>query len=242
VNIVKIYEIFPTEADCVAHLERVRWPTGPVCPYCGSTQATARPTEQRHHCNACNTTFSVTVRTIFHHTHLPLQKWFLAVSLVLNAEKGLSARQLARDIEINKNTAWRIAMQIREAMAETEQRTLLQGVVEIDETYVGGKPGKGSGGNGEGGKSKRGGLKAKRLSMLVRRHVGVKNATLITDEFRGYIGISKFMPHQTIIHQVWYVDGHKHTNTIESSWALLKRGIGEPYHKVNLKHLPRHIK
>ena len=155
-------------------------------------------------------------------------------------------------------------MQIRDAMAETEQRDLLKGVVEMDETYVGGKPRKGGGSGGEprkrgrgtkkvpvvgmverGGRVKaevaRGSLKAKRLSMLVRRHVDVSNAILVTDEYGGYIGIKKFMPHQTINHQVWYVDGDIHTNTIESFWALLKRGIVGQYHKVSLKHLPRYI-
>jgi transposase-like protein len=94
-NIVQVYEKFPTEEDCILHLEEVRWHGKPVCPYCGSNRTTEN--EHRHHCNNCNTSFSVTVNTIFHHTHLPLQKWFLAISLVLNAKKGLSARQLARD-------------------------------------------------------------------------------------------------------------------------------------------------
>ena len=85
------------------------------------------------------------MRTIFHHTHLPLQKWFLAVILMLNAKKGLSALQLSRDLKVNKNTAWRITMQIRKAMRETEQRQMLLGIVEMDETYVGGKPRKGGG-------------------------------------------------------------------------------------------------
>ena len=270
-NIVKIYELFPTEADCIAHLEAVRWKRKPVCPYCGAFNSTPLPKEQRHHCNACKTTFSVTVGTIFHHTHLPLQKWLLAVSLVLNAKKGLSARQIARDLEVNKNTGWRIGMQIRKAMAEREQRELLSGVVEMDETYVGGKPRKGnigSSGQDGGNKSRRGRgtkktpvvgmierggnvsahvvkkdhLKAKHLSALVRRHVDVENAILFTDEYKGYLGIKTFMPHRTVNHQAWYVaeDG-THTNSIESFWALLKRGIVGQYHKVSLRHLPRYI-
>ena len=115
-NIISIFERFPTQADCIAHLERVRWHGSPTCPYCGSDRVTAMPKEARHHCNNCKTSFSVTVATIFHRTHLPLQKWLLAVSLVLNAKKGISSRQLARDIGVNKNTAWRMGMQIRDAM------------------------------------------------------------------------------------------------------------------------------
>ncbi len=267
-NIVQIYRKFPTEADCIHHLESVRWPNRPVCPYCKASASTPLPTESRHHCNACNTTFSVTVGTIFHHTHLPLQKWLLAVTLVLNAKKGLSARQLARDLEINKNTGWRIAMQIRQAMSEREHRELLTGIVEMDETYVGGKPrpgNKGSRGGGRGprgrgnsskvpvvGMVERGGrikaqamrfqrLTSKQLSALVRRHVDTENATLITDEYRGYLYIKSFMPHHTINHSVCYVDGDVHTNNVESFWALLKRGIIGQYHKVSRKHLPRYI-
>lgn len=139
-NIVEIYHTFPTEEDCIAHLEKVRWNDKPICPYCGSDHTTPLPKEQRHHCNNCNTTFSVTVNTIFHHTHLPLQKWFLAISLILNAKKGISARQLARDLEVNKNSAWYLAMRIRKAMTEPQEREFLEGIVEMDETYVGGKP------------------------------------------------------------------------------------------------------
>ena len=263
-DIVSIFEQFPTQADCIAHLERVRWPDDPICPYCGSYGTSPLPKEQRHHCNACNTTFSVTVRTIFHHTHLPLQKWFLAIALMLNAKKGLSGRQLARDLQVNKNTSWRIAMQIRKAMSEAEQRNLLTGLVEADETFVGGKPRKQFSGDihhprGRGTKKtpvvgmierggrvkaqavRKGDLTAKRLSALVRRNVDIKTTTLFTDEFRGYIGIKKFMRHETVNHQLWYVGGHRHTNTIESFWAILKRGIVGQYHKVSLRYLPRYI-
>src|SRR5450756_839085 len=109
-DIRTIYQKFPTEADCVAHIERVRWGAKPSCPYCTSNRTTPMTSERRHHCNACNTTFSGTVNTIFHHTHLDLQVWFLAISLVLNAKKGLSARQLARDLKVNKNTAWSLSL------------------------------------------------------------------------------------------------------------------------------------
>ena len=270
-NIVSIYQTFPTEADCIAHLEKVRWGGTPVCPYCQSTSASAMPKESRYHCNTCKTSFSVTVGTIFHHTHLDLQKWFLAVSLVLNAKKGLSARQLARDLDVNKNTGWRMGMQIRAAMAEGAQRDLLTGVVEMDETYVGGEPRKGNSGNSNQGGGKkgtrgrgtsktpvvgmmeRGGrvraqivpkgrLRSKAMSALVRRNVEIGNSTLYTDEYSGYFGIKHFMPHQTVNHKRWYVaENGTHTNSIESFWALLKRGIVGQYHKVSLKHLPKYI-
>ena len=259
-NIVKIYELFPTETDCIRHLERVRWHGGKaVCPYCHSDRTTPMPAESRHHCNSCNTTFSVTVDTIFHHTHLDLQKWFLAISLVLNAKKGMSARQLARDIQVNKSTAWSMGMRIRNAMFE--QPELMRGIVEMDECYIGGKPRKGTGPHKRGrgtskipvvGMIERGGkivakpvdkskLNQKSLSKFVRETVDITDAMLITDEYSGYLRIKTFMPHAVINHQVCYADGEIHTNSIEGFWGLLKRGIVGQYHKVSLRHLHQYV-
>ena len=263
-NIASVYRMFPTESDCITHLENVRWGSQPRCPYCNSIKVTPVEKEQRHHCNNCNTSFSVTVGTIFHQTHVPLQKWFLAISLVINAKKGISARQLGRDLEVNKDTAWRMAMKIRDAMTERGQRELLTGVVEMDETYIGGKPRKCKPGEkakrGRGTSKtpvvgmverngrvrakpmKKGDLKLKKLSALVRKNVDTSNAVLITDEYKGYLGISKFMEHKTVNHQVWYVSsGGIHTNTIESFWALLKRGVVGQYHKVSFRYLPKYV-
>jgi len=156
-----------------------------------------------------------------------------------------------------------MAMKIRQAMIDTDQRNLLTGLVEMVETYIGGKPRKGSGhgqpkrGRGtrktpvvgimeRGGKvtaspAKNGKLITKNLTDLVRRNVDTTNATLITDEFTGYIGIRRILPHEIVDHSKWYVDGYKHTNSIESFWALLKRGIVGQYHKVSLHYLSRYI-
>jgi len=266
-NIVEVYRKFPTENDCIAYLEQVRWHGTPICPYCKSDRVTPLPSEQRHHCNNCNTTFSVTVGTIFHHTHAPLQKWFLAISLILNAKKGIAARQLGRDLEVNKNTAWFMAMRIRNAMMESEQRDLLQGLVEMDETYVGGKPRKSNDKKGS-GKSRRGrgtdktpvvgmierGGKVKtvvvedhkldntRLSNIARDNVSTDvSTTLITDEFKGYNNIVRFMSHQSVNHQVNYVDGDWHTNNLESFWALFKRGFIGQYHQLSDRYLDKYF-
>ena len=153
-NIITVFERFPTQADCIKHLEKARWGDQVLCPYCKSSNTA--PLQHRHRCYSCKTSFSVTVRTIFHHTHMPLQKWFLAVTLILNAKKGLSALRLSRDLQVNKNTAWRIAMQIRKAMTQSEQRGLLTGIVEMDETYIGGKPRKGTKGDEPDGQYLRG--------------------------------------------------------------------------------------
>ncbi len=127
-NIRHVYYRFPTKADCIAQLEEIRWNGIPQCPYCKAKHNTALPAEYRYHCNGCNTTFSVTVRTVFHHTHLPLQKWFLAITLLLDARKRITTQQLARDLEVNKNTAWYIGQRIHTAMLDIEQRELIQGL------------------------------------------------------------------------------------------------------------------
>jgi len=123
-NITQAYKQFPTQEDCLAHLEEVRWHGKPQCPYCKSFRISNN--EHRYHCNACNTSFSVTVQTIFHKTKVDLQRWFLCITLVLNARKNISSRQLAQNLEINKNTACLMLMRIRRAMHE--QGNLLKSV------------------------------------------------------------------------------------------------------------------
>lgn len=265
-NIIQIFERFPTQESCIAHLEAARWRGGkPVCPYCGSVNTA--PSEQRHRCYDCKTGFSVTVGTIFHRTHLPLQKWFLAITLMLNAKKGLSAMQLSRDLQVNKNTAWRITMQIRKAMSQAEHRDMLTGIVEMDETYIGGKPRKGTKGDGEDGKHKPGRgtkkapvvgaverdgrvtakavqkdkMKGRHMRAFVRDRVDTRRARLMTDEYKAYLGMAKLLPHSVIRHADWYVDGDIHTNTIEGFWALLKRGMFGQFHSVSRRHLQRYV-
>ncbi len=261
-NIAEICEQFPTEEHCIDYLEKVRWWGTPVCPYCKSDRTSPVADEQRHHCNNCNTSFSVTVGTIFHHTHLPLQNWFLAICLMLNAKKGISSRQLSRDLGVNKNTGWSLAMRIRKAMFERDQRQLLEGLVEMDETYIGGKPRPGDGKvhkRGRGtrktpvvGLVERGGdircevvknrdLSAKALRRMVKTHVNTENAVLVTDEYSGYARVSELLPHEVVNHSEWYVDGFKHTNSVESFWSLLKRGVIGQYHHVSVRHLPVYV-
>jgi transposase-like protein len=127
---------FLPDRDCLDLLESVRWNGEPICPYCDSGRVTATPKERRHRCNNCNTAFSVTVGTIFHRTHLPLPKWFAAISLILDARTPIPARHLAQQIGIDKNTAWRIGTRIRAAMLEPSQRDLLLEIADLSETYA----------------------------------------------------------------------------------------------------------
>lgn len=263
-NIIAIYKMYPTQESCIKRLEQVRWKDGPVCPYCFSTTVTREKSQNRWHCGHCNTSFSVTVNTIFHDTKLPLQKWFLAVSLILNAKKGISAKQLQRDLQVTYKTAWYLAMRIRRALID--QGDLLRGIVEMDETYVGGKPRKQNKKNnrqpnkrGRGTKKipvvgmiERGSenrvvaqvqktLGADDLLELVRQRVNVQCSTIITDEYRGYAKLNQVVKHLSIDHSQCYAVGDLNTNTIESFWAILKRGIVGQFHKVSEKFLPLYL-
>ena len=221
-----------------------------------------------HHCNACRKSFSVTIGTIFFDTRLPMQKWFLAISLILNAKKGISSRQLVRDLELPVKTSWSVAHRIRKAMKD--DGTLLTGIVEMDETYIGGSPRKGNerdddqeGGNtasrGRGTSKtpvvgmveRKGKVKAKSakkselrgvdLRELVRKGVDVENAVLVTDEYRGYNGMADLLPHKRVNHSQWFTDCLVHTNNIESFWAIVKRGIVGQFHKVSDKYLDAYL-
>lgn len=150
-----------------------------------------------------------------------------------------------------------MGMRIRKAMIE--DRKLMNGFVEIDETYIGGKPRKGDGPSKRGrgtkkmpvvGMVERGGkvyakvhkkIDSKNLAQLVRENVNIHNAVIITDEYSGYVRLKTFVDHRTINHQKAYADGIIHTNTIEGFWALLKRGIVGQYHKVSVRYLNRYI-
>ena len=261
-NLIQIYKKFPTQHDCLKHLENVRWNNTPKCPYCKSENQTPVKGKPRYHCNNCNTSYSVTVGTIFHKTKADLQKWFLAITLVLNAKKGMSARQLARDIEVTKDTAWYMLMRIRRAFKEYGE--LLEGIIEVDETYVGGKnknrhnDKKTKGGQGRGGEDKTavfgmlqrdGKVKAakvnnvsgKTLKGAIKANVK-KGSQIMSDEWKAYNGLSLLYGHSIVKHAYGeYVNGAAHTNTLEGFWSLLKRGVIGQFHYVTPKHLNKYI-
>ncbi|AHA27540.1 Transposase [Candidatus Liberibacter americanus str. Sao Paulo] len=138
-NIIKIFEVFPTQEKCIEFLERKRWGDNIYCPYCKNKNVHKSKERNRHFCNDCQTSFSVTVNTIMHDTRMPLQKWFLAICLIANAKKGISSRQLARDLGVPVKTAYSLSQRIRKAMLG-EKSPLLKGIIELDEAYIGGKP------------------------------------------------------------------------------------------------------
>ena len=143
-NLMTVMREFPDQESCINHLEEIRFGDEPFCPRCGVVGECARKVERnyrgRWNCHSCLSTFNVLTGTIFQGTHVPLQKWFLAIALMMNAKKSLSSCQLARDLGLNQKTAWFMQQRIRAEMANKQGLIMLQGIVEADETYVGGKP------------------------------------------------------------------------------------------------------
>lgn len=265
-NILELFQRFQDNDQAITYLETIRWNGKPICTYCGSDKTCKHQTQKnrRLQCWNCHKSFSVTVGTIFHHTHIPLNKWFWLISLMLNAKKSLSACQAARDLGMNRPTVWSMMHRIRKAMA-TDQATLLQGIVEMDECYIGGKPRKGD--HDDDDKPKRGRgtkkipvvglverdgevrlessnkktLTSKNLMELVRKYVNPQYSLLMTDQYTGYCAMHHLLPHETINHSYEYVRGNIHTNTIESFWAIVKRGIIGQFHKVSQKYLDKYL-
>ena len=258
-NVLEIARKFPTQESCIEHLERIKWNGKPCCPYCKSDDV-ARKNEAhqvgRWNCHNCLSTFKVTAGTVFQGTKIPLQKWFAAIAILLNAKKSVSSCQLARDLDLKQQTAWYMAVRIRRAM--TQDSTLLRGIVEADETFLGGRP-HGPKLPGQRRESKKtpvigaverdGKVKAtpsprvttKLINYFLRRHIDPR-AMLITDRYPGYNEVRDWIWHETINHSQEYVrDGYVHTNTIEGFWALVKRAIAGQHHHYTVEHAAMYI-
>jgi transposase-like protein len=250
-NLVKLIEEFGSEDKCRDYLEALRWPDGVCCPRCQSKSVSKIVERSQHDCNACRYQFSVTSNNAFHDTHLPLWKWFLAVYIMCEAKKGTSANQLKRTISVSYKTAWYLSHRIRNAMQET---TRLNGVIEVDEAYLGGKGrGVGSGPADKApvaGMVERGGkvqlealshVSQGTLTKFIESHLGMNVKMVITDAHPGYNRVKGIAPHKKINKKAGEATSQDHTNTIENVWSLLKRSLIGSYHKVSTKHLPAYL-
>jgi len=295
-NIVEISNKFPNELDAIKHFENVRWGKNFVCPFCKSDKIGQRNIDHRFHCKTCQKSFSVTTNTNLHNTRLPLKTWMFAFGVVADAKKGLSAKQLERNLGIHYETAWTIYHKIRELMTIENLNTQLDYIVEMDEKYVGGKPRKCSPNynptakfipeydkkidelksdfefktgkyqktcnfekqkRGRGTKNipvvgiveRDGNVVAKvmenltyaNLKSMVEKYVDIDESVLLTDEYKGYSKIHSIIEHIKIDHNKLYSYRGINTNSIESFWAIVERGITGQYHKVSLKYLPNYV-
>jgi transposase-like protein len=279
-NLIDVTQQFPTDEECLKYIEQMRWPDGKVrCPVCGCDRI-SRITRQSKTKNVrkslmqcleptCKQQFSATSGTIFNDSHLPLHKWFMALAIVVDAKKSISANQLKEHLGIGSyRTAWYMAHRIRKAMAEeTNPFNQLRGIVELDETYIGGKTKRRFGRAKEnqrprsekfdmvlGMRERQGRVKlvhipdgkAKTIREAVRKHVVPSPTRIYTDDASVYNWA--FDPelrkkHRSVNHSIqWIVPGTNiHTNTVESAFSLLKRGLIGSFHRVSIKHLHRYL-
>jgi transposase-like protein len=247
-------------ADYVAKL---RWPNGPICPKCGSTEHSYLKTRRIWKCKSCKRQFSVKVGTIFEDSPLPLTKWLPAIWLAANAKNGISSHELARALGITQKSAWFMLQRIRLAM-QTGSFAKLSGIVEVDETYIGGKARnmhksvrlqrqrslKARMGKTAivGAIQRDGQVRAQvihnarhnTLHGFIQREVE-HGSSVFTDDFRSYHGLDADYDWRVVDHMETYVDGQVHTNFIENFWALLKRGLNGTYISVKPFHLFRYL-
>ncbi len=257
-NLLTLMDHYNSDDRCRALLERLRWPSGVACLRCGSLKLTEIEARNQYHCNDCSYQFSVTAGTMMHDSHLPLRKWFLATYLMCESPKGMSALQLKRTLNVAYKTAWYLCHRIRAAMANDPlEGPTLVGVIEVDETLVGGKT-KGQGRGYRKNKTWVAGAIQRDGNVCLERIPNVRRDTLhnfigrtvrdeaeaiYTDELASYLGIEDHNTrHETVNHgmEEWVL-GDVHTNSIEGVWSLFKRSIVGAFHKVSAKHLDRYL-
>jgi transposase-like protein len=267
-NLFSLAKAFPTEEHALAYWMKTRWPDGVRCLACdhdkcylietkGKTGKPARLFE----CADCKLHFSATTGTLFHDSHLPLQKWFMAIALMVEAKKGISAKQVQRHIGVSYKTAWYLCHRIRQAMQEPDTQILGgEGItVEIDETYIGGRLAGTGVLAGRANKKcvigivERGGrvhmqtidrASAKEIKPIVAAKVSPDTEKIVTDGANAYLSIVPKEKHQAGNHheEIRGKKARKLSNqTIEGAFSLFKRGLVGSYHKLGAEHLDQYL-
>lgn len=261
ISTFQLFEKYPDAESARKYLESRLWPAGPMCPTCRKTDRITPRKDGFYRCNACKLDFTVRTGTIFERSHVPLHKWIYAMYLLVTSRKGISSLQLGKEIGIRQASAWFLLHRLREACGN--DLTMLQGIVEVDEAYFGGREQNKhmkdrllykTSGKAEKtpviGMRERGGrtravvaqtVSAMSLENTIRANVA-PDAEIHTDEFRAYDRVAKSYRRQKINHsKEEFKRGNVTTNGIESVFAVLKRGLHGVYHHASPKHLSRYV-
>lgn len=249
---------------CTEFFAKVRWPQGPYCPRCGCVEYSYLTTRRLWKCKACKRQYSVKVGTVFEDSALGLDKWLPAVWLIANSKNGISSHELGRSLGVTQKSAWFMLHRIRLAM-QTGTFEKLDGEVEVDETFIGGKARNmhkreriskmGSATTGYAHKTIVAGARQRdgevRAAVVPNIHKGTLQAhvrenvepgsAVYSDALRSYSGLAADYAHEVVDHAETYVDGQVHTNGIENFWSLLKRGLHGTYVSVEPYHLFRYL-
>ncbi|MFH1081504.1 MAG: IS1595 family transposase [Pseudomonadota bacterium] len=261
VSTFQLFQMFPDQETARKYLESRLWPDGVKCPFCGRRNNITVRKNGFYRCNQCKKDFTIRTGTIFERSHIPLHKWVYAMYLLVTARKGISSLQLSKEIGITQKSAWFVLHRLREACGDN--LTILSGIVEVDETYIGGKEinkhewRKIKSGRGTVGKSavlgmrERGGrtvamtipdVDTANIHNAIHARVDI-GSTLHTDEAAAYNSLDGlFYRLETVNHSAGqYIKNGIGTNSIESVWAVLKRGLHGVYHHASKKHLGRYV-